>query len=145
VQEIVVTDWMSKRLRFHGYNRGDLYRNYRVEIDADGLSAAFTIRTSGWGDRLSEFGRGLADDFAGWEGERAWRSLEDDLKLIATHHSGGYVKLAWTAKRYDDDWYYERQAEPETQWAVSIAFLLEAGEQMTALANDLEMFFKVPR
>lgn len=115
MQEIVLTDWMSKRLRFHGYNRGDLYGNYRVEIDADGLSAAFTIRTSGWGDRLSEFVRGLADDFAGWEGERARRSLEDDLKLIATHHSGGYVKLAWTAKRYDDDWYYERQAEPETQ------------------------------
>ena len=27
--------------------------------------------------------------------------------MIATNHSGGYVKLAWTAKRYDGDWYLE--------------------------------------
>ncbi|MEV6782451.1 DUF6228 family protein [Streptomyces sp. NPDC051098] len=33
----------------------------------------------------------LVEDFRGWEGARACRSLERDLTISAEHHTGGYV------------------------------------------------------
>jgi Family of unknown function (DUF6228) len=138
VPEIVLTDFRTseRRLRIHGYKRRDGYPDeYAVEVVAHGLNAAFAICTE-VGDRLSEFVRALADDFVGWEGERAWHSLEDELTLIATHHSGGHVKLVWTASRYSE--WNERMK----LWSVTVTFLPEAGEQMTKLADDLETFFK---
>ncbi|WP_218002569.1 DUF6228 family protein [Nocardia brevicatena] len=138
VAEIVLTDVDPGRsLRIHGYDRHDEdIGAYAVEIAAEALAAAFAITTSN-GDGLDRFVRELADDFTGWDGERFWRSMENDLTLTATHHSGGKVWLTWSARRIDYALYQE-------QWAVSISFPLEAGEQMAGLADELEMFFAAP-
>ncbi|MGW5307795.1 DUF6228 family protein [Streptomyces griseoluteus] len=47
------------------------------------------------GDGLDAFLSSLAEDFRGWEGVRAWRSLERDLAISAEHRPGGYVHLTW--------------------------------------------------
>ncbi|MER7665397.1 DUF6228 family protein [Streptomyces sp. NPDC096193] len=54
------------------------------------VSIETLVRT--WdGDGLDAFLSSLVEDFRGWEGARACRSLERDLTISAEHHTGGYV------------------------------------------------------
>jgi uncharacterized protein DUF6228 len=68
----------------------------------------------------------LADDFRGWDGTRSWRSLEDQLRIEATWQSGGHVRLLFHLTPSVDD-----------KWTVSVAFTLEAGEELRTLSKDL--------
>lgn len=60
------------------------------------VSIETLVRT--WdGDGLDAFLSSLAEDFRGWEGARAWRSLELNLTISAEHRPGGYVHLTWAS------------------------------------------------
>ncbi|WP_425436151.1 DUF6228 family protein [Luteimicrobium subarcticum] len=68
---------------------------------------------------LPQFFRGLYDDFRGWEGDRVWRSLEDELRVTA--HHDGHVHLRWelSCARWR-----------ETSWTFSTVTQHGAGEDM---------------
>lgn len=54
---------------------------------APGLSAerrVWSSYSSGFAD-LTEFFRTLARDWRGWQGERTFRAMENDLHIVATH------------------------------------------------------------
>ena len=78
-------------------------------------------RVGVWARKGSE--RELAEDFRGWSGERTWRSVNRELRVTATHHSGGHVGLCWTL------------AEPH--WELSVAVTVDAGEDMRRLASEV--------
>jgi hypothetical protein len=76
---------------------------------------------------LPRFLRGLYEDFRGWAGERTWRSLESELRVIARHD--GHVHLNWeiTDRPYD-----------EARWTFSIATRHGAGEDVRRLADAFD-------
>ncbi|MFE7096723.1 DUF6228 family protein [Streptomyces erythrochromogenes] len=105
---------------------------FAVEVAADGLRARLdSVSASVWdraGD-LTEFLDGLARDFRGWEGDRAW--VTNQLVLTAVFHSGGHVQLSWGLRP---------GMLAEDSWECSVTTTLEAGEQMSRVAADVRSF-----
>ncbi|NEA40763.1 hypothetical protein G3I42_16075 [Streptomyces sp. SID11385] len=83
------------------------------------------------GDGLGAFLAARAEEFRGWDGPRAWRSLEGDLRLSAVH-TGRSVRLAWElwGDLLGDTW----QLTYVTEHA--------PGEDMRGLAADVDAFLR---
>lgn len=73
---------------------------------------------------LLAFLRGLYDDFRGWDGERVWSSLEDELRIIATHD--GHVHLRWQLTHLP---------MTDRSWTFTAVTRHDAGEEMRILAD----------
>jgi hypothetical protein len=88
---------------------------------------------SGFAD-LAAFFESLSRDWLGWDGERRWDSVEDDLGIGASWKSG-HVHLRITLREEDparnDRWRWEA-----TAWVT-----LEPGEQLTHVATDVRKLF----
>uniref|UniRef100_UPI001FDEF3CA DUF6228 family protein n=1 Tax=Streptomyces megasporus TaxID=44060 RepID=UPI001FDEF3CA len=84
-----------------------------------------------WDADLAAFVAGLAADYQGWEGERVWQTFDGDLAVSAVFRTGGHVGLTWTLRPWPN---------ATGGWAASVTTWLEAGEQMSSLASDVEGF-----
>ncbi|WEH38267.1 DUF6228 family protein [Streptomyces sp. AM 2-1-1] len=103
--------------------------DFLVKARGRRVSVETQVRT--WdGDGLDAFLSSLADGFRGWEGVRAWRSLEHDLTVSAEHHSGGYVHLTWGV----------HGRPPAGEWHFETITVHAAGEEMRNLAADFHSF-----
>jgi Family of unknown function (DUF6228) len=92
-----------------------------------GLDAALRVSAhyaTGF-DELAGFFRELAADWRGWQGERAYESLEHELRLTATHD--GHVRLAVLL----------RQSSVPDGWSAAAVIQLDPGEEMTRVAADV--------
>ncbi|GIG09034.1 DUF6228 family protein [Catellatospora coxensis] len=110
---------------------GDGYvARVHVEIHDSGLraetEAALSVPPDGGEWDLVAYVQGLADGWQGWSGPRTWRSLDDDLRLDAVHDGRGRVTLGVTLRPKRDE-----------GWQARIVLVVEAGEQLDRLAQDL--------
>jgi hypothetical protein len=107
----------------------------RVEVHDEGLYAETTATIDGYpisGEPdLAAFIQGLAEDWQGWSGSRVWDALEHEMSIAAVHDGRGYVSLAVTLRRH-------RNPYADDAWSAKSVFTLEAGEEMRALASDIE-------
>ncbi|MFC6073432.1 DUF6228 family protein [Microbispora bryophytorum] len=105
---------------------------FSIEAMADGLRVAIPDVTvaiwDGAGD-LAAFLQQLADDFRGWPGKRVWHT--NQLTLEAGFHSGGHVELTWKLRPWSSQ---------QAAWETSITTWIEGGQQLTALASDVQTF-----
>ena len=85
---------------------------------------------SGGFDSLAAFFAGLADDWRGWEGERIYESLEHDLRFVAVHD--GHIRLKVRL------W----QSSDPNGWSVETRLILEPGEELARVAQDLARFVR---
>ncbi|HCU93845.1 MAG TPA: hypothetical protein DHU96_14420 [Actinobacteria bacterium] len=108
----------------------DVVIDYLVEVQDSGLQVSIGVTSLG-GDGLPGFLRGLSDDYRGWAGTRQWRSLEDQLVIEASHDGQGHVTLMFRLceRIYGD------------HWDLRVPFTVEAGAEMAALADAVEVFF----
>jgi hypothetical protein len=69
-----------------------------VELNADGLAARTTIHLGpdGVEARLDDFFAGLAADWRGWEGMRAWEGMEGGLELRCVHDGIAHAQVEVT-------------------------------------------------
>ncbi|MGW2343153.1 DUF6228 family protein [Streptomyces sp. NPDC001661] len=110
--------------------------HYAVELKAPGLSArSEEIVAWVWDSDLVTFLEKLATDFRGWSDARVWQNDDRDLTVAATFRSGGHVGLTWTLRPRPQD---------SGGWSASVTTVLEAGEQMAALAADVRHFLAAP-
>jgi hypothetical protein len=115
---------------------GDGYvARLRVEVLDDGLSAETTATidrsTAGSADDLGTFLQQLADNWRGWPGNRVWHALENEMTVDARHDGRGYVTLGVMLRRC-------RQAYIDDAWSARVVFTVEAGEEMSALAREVQ-------
>jgi hypothetical protein len=102
---------------------------------APGLLAEHPVWSSyscGFAD-LTEFFRSLARDWRGWQGERTFRAMENDLHIVATHT--GHVRL-------------RVQLGPGADvdgWVATTVIELDPGEQLTQVADDVEALLGADR
>lgn len=101
-----------------------------MEAIDDGVRARIESVTVTVWDNMSEFFDGLARDFRGWEGERVWGN--NNLVVTATFGSGGHVYLGWTP----------RSGFFPGDWNCTVTTVIEAGEEMTAVAAELRAFLR---
>jgi hypothetical protein len=82
-------------------------------------------------ERLVQFFDDLAVDWRGWDGRRAWTSVEHDLSLAATHDGLGHVLLWVTLGSV--------VAPPTDTWLVRVPLQFEAGalDRVAAAARGL--------
>ena len=108
---------------------------FSVEAHADGLHARIgAVEVWVWDDTdLATFLAGLAADFRGWDGERTWHT--NHLTVQAVYHSRGHVALTWTLQ----PWLTRADS-----WRASLTTWLEAGAQMSRLADDIHAFLPTP-
>ncbi|MFJ6793690.1 DUF6228 family protein [Streptomyces sp. NPDC091268] len=129
-------DNASVSVRFSDPERSDdRCVSYAIEVRAAGLSARLddAVAWIGGAGELAPFLEELAEDFAGWEGERHWETNDHDLSVAAVFRSGGYVGMTWTLRPW-------RRADGG--WSASVTTHLEAGEQMASFAADLRPFLE---
>ncbi|MEU9706829.1 DUF6228 family protein [Streptomyces sp. NPDC047981] len=100
--------------------------DFLVRARGAGVSVDVSVRTVE-GDGLDRFLDGLAEDFRGWAGARAWRSLENVLTVSATHGPRGYVHLTWGLHSH---W-------PAEEWHFETVTAHAPGEDMRNLARDV--------
>jgi len=81
---------------------------------------------------LIEFFEQMASDWRGWDGSRAYKSLEHDLRLEATHE-GSHIRLDVTL----------HQSSQPDGWRVSATLRLEPGEQLSRAAVDVRALLAV--
>jgi hypothetical protein len=94
------------------------------EFRAETMSASRRVYALGFTD-LAEFFEGLAVDWRGWTGSRAWRSLEGDLEVAADHHRHVRLRVALRGDPYRSD------------WRVSATIELDPGEELSTVAADV--------
>ena len=118
---------------FDPVGQGDDELAFGIEVRAAGLSARLeNVEVHAWQtEYLSTFLARCAADFRGWDGERVWHT--NHLTLSATFRAGGHVQLVWTL--------YQRLGAPAS-WQVSATTWLEAGEQLTQLAEQAGEFLR---
>jgi hypothetical protein len=98
-----------------------------AEQRVDTLSATHAVGNhyaTGFTD-LADFFAAMVTDWRVWEGVRAWRSLEDELRIEAQHD--GHIRLKIEL----------RDAYPWV-WTATAHLTLDAGEQLSIVAADLQ-------
>ncbi|MGW0079159.1 DUF6228 family protein [Streptomyces cellulosae] len=106
----------------------DLMREFLVTAHGEWVRIEVMVTT--WdGDGLDVFLAELAENFRGWNGTRAWRSLEGDLTLAA-EHTGSCVRLTWGLHDHS----------PDDEWRFEMTTIHAPGEDMRHLANDMRTF-----
>lgn len=106
-----------------------------VVLKGPGLHASLAIY-AGWEAGFEELTRYFADlerDFEGWDGERVFESVEQELRLVATHD--GHVRLGVQLWRYLTD----------SSWSAETTVVLDAGEELSRAARDLAATMRPPR
>jgi hypothetical protein len=103
-----------------------------VTITEGDLNARRVVHSAhpGGFDNLAAFFAGLADDWRGWEGERIYESLEHDLRFVAVHD--GHIRLKVPL------W----QSSDPNGWSVETRLILEPGEELARVAEDLARFVR---
>jgi hypothetical protein len=86
--------------------------------------AAYASLESGF-DHLVRYFEELEHSFAGWEGERVFESIEQDLRLVATHD--GRIRLGVRL------WQYVTR----DSWTVETTVVVQAGEELRQAVRDL--------
>ncbi|HWS35858.1 MAG TPA: DUF6228 family protein [Actinoplanes sp.] len=102
--------------------------DFRCAVDDDGVRAATSVRTHA-GDGLTAWAAELAESYGGWPGLRTWRSLEQDLRIDASHDRRGHVTLRFTVRGprgFADD-----------AWEASVQVGFDAGEDMRRFAVEV--------
>lgn len=105
---------------------------FLVRVEADRLTAVCPVLMWHNGDGIAAYLTTLTDNFRGWEGVLAWRSLESQLRIDAEWQTGGHVSLtfAMTPSVYD-------------LWTVQATVTLEAGEELARFTQDLAAFLEI--
>ena len=116
-----------RSLRLHSRS-GDYFT---ASIEGDGVQATKSI----WGytdcELLVQLFESIARDWTGWQGERAWESIEHDLRLVITSRSTGQITIRVTLRDYHE----------EQDWQLAIPIFTEAG-QLDGIARQAAAFFR---
>ncbi len=123
-------------LRFSDIERGPAGEIWYVwaRLRVAGLDARLRVSAhyaTGF-DELTGFFGVLASEWRGWQGERAYESLERELRLTATHD--GHVRLAVQL----------RQSTVADGWLAAAVLRLDPGEEMTRVAADVTALLSPP-
>jgi hypothetical protein len=105
---------------------GDIWSLGAEVVDA-GLRAELTV-TSNYAvgfDDLAGFFAGMAKNWRGWDGERVYESIEHELRITG-RHLGSRVHLAVELD----------QTAVGDGWRARATFTVDAGEQLSAIADD---------
>ncbi len=91
-----------------------------------------TVGVWEYNSSLAAFVRSLADDWAGFEGERTYDSIEGHISLVCRHDGQGTVSCRVTIGQV---W------PPE--WSMTADMEFGAGVHLERIAGDVERFFLV--
>ena len=101
-----------------------------ASIEGDGPQASVRV----WGytdcDLLVDLFESVARDWRGWQGERAWASIEGEFRIGVSTNSTGKVTIA-VQLSCDDG---------EDNWRLTIPVFSEAG-QLEGIARQVATFF----
>jgi Family of unknown function (DUF6228)/DinB superfamily len=116
------------------YRDGYNFVDFRVSITGDGLSATTNVRSVEGPNEgsLQRFFRELADDWKGNNPASQWESIEHDMTLEAQRDSLGHVLLK----------FHVRESYQPDAWTAQVIIQLDAGEEMSKLARDVEHLFR---
>lgn len=107
--------------------RGDL----TARLTHGGLTAETSVYAYSWAgfDGLDSYFADMLGDWRGWNGERAWSSLEGELGLAARHD--GHVRIRVSL-----------QDSTHSTWTATAELKLDAGEQLAEASRGLTDLFK---
>ena len=134
--EAVAVGREARSLRFEAVQRGphgEIW-SVMVRLRVPGLDASLRVPphyATGFED-LVAFVNGLASDWRGWQGERAYESLEHDLRVTATHD--GHIRLVVQL----------RETSVPDGWSATGVVQLDPGEEMTRAAQDVAALLAPP-
>ena len=105
-----------------------------AELRVGALSASALVYDHAIGG-LADFFASLARDWLGWDGERRWDSVEEDLGIGAFWKSG-FARLRITLRQ---DW--TDRDNRGNGWQVTAWVSLQCGEELSQAATDVGKLF----
>jgi hypothetical protein len=112
-----------------GLRRRDGGEYFRVTIRASGLTASAQVYAFELDGGLVQFLEGVAASWRGWEGEKAWTSLEGELRFVCRSDSLGHITIEVTLNQASAG-----------GWSVRDDFHVDAG-QLEQIAANVKRFF----
>jgi hypothetical protein len=113
----------------HHTEEGVSYVTFIVSIAGPRIQATATV--DGYESlTLAEYFDNLAADWKGWEGQKTWSNLEDELTVTATSDKLGHIHLRFTLCSGHHDF----------AWTVSGRLEIESG-QLGNLAREFAKFY----
>jgi Family of unknown function (DUF6228) len=106
-------------------------RNILARLDGPSLSASVSAYDDNYG-ALVDFFDDLAASWRGWDGERAFGSLEGDLDLRATQD--GHIRLS----------VHLRPVDGPGNWHVHATVTIDPGEDISSGAADVRAMVEGP-
>ena len=82
------------------------------------------------GNGLADFIEGVAADWAGFEGDRSYGTIEGHLELTCRHDGRGLVTCDVVLR------------DPSTEWDVRVETVFGAGSHLERIARDLAGFVR---
>jgi hypothetical protein len=110
------------------FNNDGWLESYRLRLISDDFNLETNVDNVPYGEMLSDYLAGLAQHWQGWEGEKAWRAIEDEYRISAVMSKTGHVTLTVTINMH------------QYQWRAIVEFMVEAG-QLEELARHSKSFF----
>jgi hypothetical protein len=104
--------------------------NFWVTLETTGLNATARVWNPAFGTSPNQFFADIVQSWRGWEGEKAWSSIEGELTLIGTSDNLGHI-------------FIEIRLRPDSYpavWNTTINFLLDAG-QLEPVSRQFDRFF----
>jgi hypothetical protein len=98
--------------------------NLRVTLKRPGLNAELDVFVGDYQDHwLDRWADSLEADWRGWDGDRLYRSISNELMLVARH--SGRVVIDITLNSWSQD------------WTVTSSAVIEPGEELTRLVTAI--------
>jgi hypothetical protein len=111
---------------------GELFRpTAAVQVEDAAATSRIAANYALGFDDLVEFLSDLADSWKGWEGEKSWNSLEDDLAITARFKGFGRVVLTVELKGPSSPY----------DWTLSASITTDPGAQMAEAAATARHLF----
>jgi hypothetical protein len=98
--------------------------NLRVTLKRAGITAELDVFVGDYQDHwLDRWAESIEADWRGWDGERRYRSISNELVLVARH--SGHVVIDITLSSWSQD------------WTVTSSVAVEPGEELTRLVTAI--------
>ena len=132
MSEFVISSEREVKLTFH--SRQVTYEgwlvSYRITAEARNFRAEIDVENTPHGDSPAAFFAGMAKEWSGWQGKKAWGTIEGEYELSATRDSVGHITLVAG---------FNPHAFPPS-WSGQLILVIDAG-QLEKFSGEANAFF----
>ena len=132
MNEFLIKSEKEVSLTFHSrqFREDGWLQSYSISAVASNFSAVICAENPPYGSSPAEFFQELANNWAGWKGEKRWGALDGEYNLWASSDMTGHITLVAQFNPFD----------VAPCYSSTLSLVVEAG-QLEQVASRAKLFF----